>query len=55
MRALGCIWNDLNDKNFDILVKRTKNRLIASEKVSNYEIEPITERTNLDGFEIIKH
>ena len=38
MRALGCIWNDLNDKNFDILVKRTKNRLIAAEKVSNYEI-----------------
>jgi hypothetical protein len=21
----------------------------------NYEIEPITEKTNLDGFEIVKH
>ena len=38
MRALGCIWNDLNDKKFDIFVKRTKNRLVATGKVSNYEI-----------------
>ena len=29
---MGCIWNDFNDKNFDILVSRTKNRLIASGK-----------------------
>ena len=33
MRALGCIWNDYNDKNFDIRVKRTKTRLIASNKL----------------------
>ena len=24
MRALGCIWNDFNDKKFDILVKEQK-------------------------------
>ena len=30
MRAIGCIWNDLSDKKYDILVKRTKNRLIAT-------------------------
>ena len=34
MRAVGCIWNDLNDKNYDISVERTKKRLIASGKVS---------------------
>ena len=34
MRAVGCIWNDFNDKNFDISVNRTKNRLIAAGKVS---------------------
>ncbi len=38
MRAVGCIWNDLNDKNYDILVERTKKRLIASGKVSKKEI-----------------
>ena len=38
MRALGCIWNDYNDKNFDRKVKRTKNRLIASNKVNKKEI-----------------
>ena len=38
MRALGCIWNDYNDKKFDIKVSRTKNRLIASNKVSKNEI-----------------
>ena len=37
MRALGCIWNDLNDKRFDILVNRTKKRLIALGKVSKSE------------------
>ena len=35
MRALGCLWNDFNDKDFDIKVKRTKSRLIASKKISN--------------------
>ena len=34
MRAAGCIWNDLNDKDYDIRVERTKKRLIASGKVS---------------------
>ena len=35
MRALGCLWNDFNDKDFDIKVKRTKSRLIASKKITN--------------------
>ena len=38
MRAVGCIWNDLNDKNYDILVERTKKRLIASGKVSKKKL-----------------
>ena len=38
MRALGCIWNDYNDNDFDSKVKRTKKRLIASNKVNKKEI-----------------
>jgi len=38
MRALGCLWNDLNDKDFDIKVKRTRSRLIASKKITNKTI-----------------
>ncbi len=38
MRALGCLWNDFNDKGFDIKVKRTKSRLIASKKITNKTI-----------------
>ena len=34
MRSAGCIVNDITDKNFDILVERTKNRPIASRKIS---------------------
>ncbi len=34
MRSAGCIVNDIADKNFDKKVERTKNRPIASEKVS---------------------
>jgi|TARA_B110000438_G_scaffold297279_1_gene343419 4-hydroxybenzoate polyprenyltransferase len=34
MRSAGCIINDIADKKFDKLVKRTKNRPIASNKVS---------------------
>ena len=34
MRSAGCIVNDISDKNFDKLVKRTKNRPIASGKIS---------------------
>ena len=34
MRSAGCIVNDLIDKNFDKKVERTKNRPIASEKIS---------------------
>ena len=34
MRSAGCIVNDITDKNFDILVERTKNRPIASGKIS---------------------
>ena len=34
MRSAGCIVNDITDKKFDKKVKRTKNRPIASGKVS---------------------
>ena len=34
MRSAGCIVNDMIDKNFDKKVERTKNRPIASEKIS---------------------
>ena len=34
MRSAGCIVNDILDKNFDKKVTRTKNRPIASEKIS---------------------
>ena len=34
MRSAGCIVNDIADKNFDKRVERTKDRPIASGKVS---------------------
>ena len=34
MRSAGCIVNDISDKEFDKKVKRTKNRPIASNKIS---------------------
>ena len=34
MRSAGCIVNDIVDKNFDKKVFRTKNRPIASGKIS---------------------
>ncbi len=34
MRSAGCIVNDIADRKFDKRVKRTKNRPIASEKIS---------------------
>tara|TARA_X000001036_G_C20485594_1_gene727598 strand:- start:35 stop:889 length:855 start_codon:yes stop_codon:yes gene_type:complete len=34
MRSAGCIFNDIIDKDFDAKVKRTKNRPIASGKIS---------------------
>ena len=34
MRSAGCIFNDIVDRNFDKKVERTKNRPIASGKVS---------------------
>ena len=34
MRSAGCIINDIADRNIDKKVKRTKNRPIASGKVS---------------------
>jgi len=34
MRSAGCIVNDISDKNFDKLVMRTKNRPIASGRIS---------------------
>ncbi len=34
MRSAGCIINDIWDKNFDKLVERTKNRPVASGKIS---------------------
>ena len=34
MRSAGCIFNDIVDKDFDKKVKRTKNRPLASKKIS---------------------
>ncbi len=34
MRSAGCIFNDIVDKDFDKMVQRTKNRPIASGKIS---------------------
>ena len=34
MRSAGCIINDIVDKDFDSRVQRTKNRPIASNKIS---------------------
>ena len=34
MRSAGCIVNDISDKKFDKKVLRTKNRPIASNKIS---------------------
>ena len=34
MRGAGCIINDIFDKEYDSKVYRTKNRPIASEKIS---------------------
>ena len=36
MRSAGCIVNDILDKKFDKTVERTKNRPIASGKISNF-------------------
>ena len=36
MRSAGCIINDLLDKDFDKKVLRTKNRPLASKKISNF-------------------
>tara|TARA_B100001093_G_scaffold413827_1_gene403783 strand:- start:1403 stop:2266 length:864 start_codon:yes stop_codon:yes gene_type:complete len=37
MRSAGCIVNDIFDKKFDIKVSRTKNRPVASGKISIYK------------------
>ena len=37
MRSAGCIVNDILDKKFDKKVERTKNRPIASGKISNFK------------------
>ena len=37
MRSAGCIFNDIVDKDFDKKVERTKNRPIASGKISIFE------------------
>ena len=34
MRSAGCIVNDITDRKIDVLVERTKNRPIASGKIS---------------------
>ncbi len=34
MRSAGCVINDIADRNFDGFVERTKNRVLASKKVS---------------------
>ena len=36
MRSAGCIFNDIADKDFDKKVKRTKQRPIASNKITIY-------------------
>ena len=35
MRSAGCVFNDIVDKDFDKKVQRTKQRPIASGKISN--------------------
>ena len=37
MRSAGCIINDIADRNYDSKVERTKNRPIASGKISVVE------------------
>ena len=37
MRSAGCIFNDIVDKDFDKKVKRTRNRPLASGKISVLE------------------
>ncbi len=37
MRSAGCILNDIADKDFDKFVARTKNRPLASDKLSSIE------------------
>ena len=37
MRSAGCIFNDIVDRDFDKKVERTKNRPIASGKISVFE------------------
>ena len=37
MRAAGCAWNDIQDRDLDKLVMRTKNRPIASGKLTIME------------------
>ena len=34
MRGAGCTWNDLLDRKYDAKVKRTKERPLASNKIS---------------------
>ena len=34
MRSAGCIVNDILDRKIDVMVERTKNRPIASGKIS---------------------
>jgi 4-hydroxybenzoate polyprenyltransferase len=36
-RSLGCVANDIIDRNFDKKVKRTKNRPLAANKISLFE------------------
>ena len=38
MRSAGCIFNDIVDRDFDKKVERTKNRPIASGKISVLEM-----------------
>ena len=36
MRGAGCTWNDFLDKGFDAKVERTKDRPLASRKITNF-------------------
>ena len=54
MRSAGCIVNDILDRKYDILVDRTKNRPIASGKISiNLGLIPIDKAKTITLFLLV--
>ena len=53
MRSAGCIVNDILDKEFDAKVFRTKNRPIASGKVSIKKADGLSEEEIEEGFALL--